>query len=239
METPDAFRYWSDAVCDACCVRLAARTTGGAPLSGRVERSVVDNLSISIVSSKQQEVARTKRLIELDQAEFVLAYVQMKGATRLRQDGRHVAMSPGSMAFTDSARPYVLEFDEDFPQLAVQVPRSMLPSRVLADATAVELNGSGPGRLVANFLVGLEREQRLDADAVASMMPHTLGLLDFALEWAGKGRISHKGDAALTRERIHHFVRRHVHDPSLDASTVATGCHISRRTPLPCPLLGQ
>ncbi|MEU6497086.1 helix-turn-helix domain-containing protein [Streptomyces sp. NPDC046984] len=232
VDAPDAFRYWSDAICDACSVRLVARTTGSeaAHFSGRVERSFLDSLSFSIVSSGRQEVVRTKRLIDLDQADFVLVYVQMKGATRLRQEGRQVAMSTGSMVFVDSARPYTLDFGDDFTQLAVQVPRSLLPSRVLADAIAVELSSSGPGRLISNFLVGLEREQRLDPQVAASMVPHTLGLLDSALEWAGKGRIAPKNEAALTRERIHHFIRRHVHDSSLNASTIAAGCHISRRT---------
>lgn len=230
VDTPDAFRYWSDVICDACSVRLAARTTGKAPFSGRVERSVLDGLGFATVSSGRQEVVRTRRLIALDQEDFVLVYVQRDGVSRLSQDGRHVALSAGGMAFLDSARPYTLDFEGEFSQLAVQVPRRLLPGRVLADATAVELGGSGPGRLVSDFLVGLEREQGLDPEAAASMVPHALGLLESALEWAGRGRIAQTGDAALTRERIHRFVRRHAADPSLDASAVAAGCGISRRT---------
>lgn len=230
VDTPDTFGYWSDVICDACCVRVAARATGDAPFSGRIERSVLDGLGFAIVSSGRQEVVRTRRLIALDHEDFVLVNIQIEGVTRLRQDGRLVALSGGTMAFVDSARPYTLGFDGSFSQLVVQVPRPLLPSRVLADATAIELGSSGPGRLVSDFLVGLEREQRLDPAGAATLVPHALGLLDCALEWAGRGRIAVASDTALTRERIHRFVRRHAHDPSLDASAVAAGCGISRRT---------
>ncbi|MFE0632878.1 helix-turn-helix domain-containing protein [Streptomyces sp. NPDC058864] len=227
VDPADAFRYWSDVICDACSVRLAARTLGRAPFTGRIERSVVDGLGLAIVSSGQQEVFRTRRLIALDQEDFVLAYIQTDGVTRLRQDGRLVALSTGGMAFVDSSRPYILDSDGAFSQLAVQVPRSLLPGRVLADATAVELGSTGPGGLVSDFLVGL---QRLDPAVAVTLVPHALGLLNFALEWAGKGRIAQASTSALTRERIHRFVRRHAYDPSLDASAVAAGCGISRRT---------
>lgn len=188
---------------------------------------MVDGLGLAIVSSGQQEVFRTRRLIALDQEDFVLAYIQREGVTRLRQDGRLVALSTGGMAFLDSSRPYALDSDGAFSQLAVQVPRSWLPGRVLTDATAVELGSAGPGGLVADFLVGL---QRLDPAVAVTMVPHALGLLNYALEWAGQGRIAKASASALTRERIHRFVRRHAYDPTLDASAVAAGCGISRRT---------
>jgi AraC-like DNA-binding protein len=230
VDAPDAFGYWSDVICDACCVRLAARTADDTSFSGQVERGVLDGLGFAVVSSGRQEVVRTSRLIALDQEDFVLVFIQRHGVSRLRQNGRVVELSAGSMAFAESARPYALDFGGAFSQLTVQVPRSLLPGRALADATAVEVGTSGPGRLVSDFLVGLEREQRLAPAAAATLVPHALGLLGCALEWAGRGRIAESDDAALTRERIHRFVRRHAHDTSLDASAVAAGCGVSRRT---------
>jgi AraC-like DNA-binding protein len=77
--------------------------------------------------------------------------------------------------------------------------------------------------VVADFLIGM---QRLDAEADA-LVPHAIGLLESALGWAsGAGPTN----GALTRERVHGFIRRHATDPRLDSESVAAGCGVSRRT---------
>ncbi|MFI7614919.1 helix-turn-helix domain-containing protein [Nonomuraea terrae] len=229
VAAPDAFAYWSDVICDTL-VHVAARPTGEQPFQGWIEHTVLDGIGWSTLSSGPQQVTRTGRMIARDQDEFLLVNIQTAGQAVVRQDGRAAALAPGSMTFLDSTRPYALEFGAPFSQVVVQVPRSLLPARSLGGVTALALGSPGPGRLVADFLVGLERQQREDPVAAAALLPHAVGLLESVLGLAARESTPRPSAAALARERVHRFVQRHAHDPRLDAAAVAAGCGMSRRS---------
>lgn len=225
----DASSYWSDAVCDAF-VGVAVRPRPGGQFRARLEYGALDGIGFATVSAGAQQVARTDRLIARDDEDFVLANIQLRGRARLEQDGRLAALAPGAMAFVDSTRPYTLDFASDFSQLVVKVPTARLSRRKLAAATAVELDAAGPGRLVADFMVSLDRLQAGDPAAAASLVPHAVDLLGAALAWA-EGRGLPQGPATgVVSECVRQFVRRHALDPLLDAAAVAAGCGVSRRT---------
>jgi transcriptional regulator GlxA family with amidase domain len=118
-----------------------------------------------------------------------------------------------------------MQFDGEFAQLVVRFPVDMLPRRTLRDATSTPL--AGPARLVTDFLLGLEK---LDPAAASELVPHALGLLDTALGWAARRAVGEQSQLAITRERVHRFVREHASDTELGAAAVAAGCRISRRT---------
>jgi AraC-like DNA-binding protein len=229
VASTDASAYWSDVVCDTF-VGVAVRPDPGRPFEGRIEHSAVDGIGFSALTASAQHVARTRNRIRRDREEFFLANIQIRGEGRAEQNGRTARLAPGTMTFLDSARPYTLNFDRDFAQLVVKVPRSRLPGRSLAGATAVELTASGPGRLVADFLVGLDRLQQHDAAGAAMLVPHAIDLLDTALSWAAVRTLPETTAEALTLERIRRFVRRHAHDSDLTAESAAAACGISRRT---------
>ncbi|WIX76542.1 helix-turn-helix domain-containing protein [Amycolatopsis carbonis] len=225
VAAPDAFGYWSDVICDTL-VQVAARATGEAPFAGRLEHAALDGVGLSTIASGPQEVARTKRLIARDPEEYLLVNVQPSGRSLAQQDGRTAALESGTMTVLDSSRPYRLQFAGAFSQVILRVPRTLLPARVAAGGTAVALDGRGPGRLVAEFLAGLARQQREDPEVAAALLPHAVGLLETALGWAARGTTP--TSAALSRERIRRFVRQHLAGPALDAG--AAGCGLSRRS---------
>lgn len=227
MSASDAFAYWSDVICDTL-VQVAARATGETPFEGRLEHAALDGVGFSTVVSGPQRVTRTNRLIARGQEEFLLVNIQTSGRSLARQDGRSAALLPGTMTFLDSSRPYTLEFSGAFSQVVVQVPRTLLPGRSLAGATALELGEAGPGRLVSDFLVGLDRRQRDEPAAAAVLLPHAVGLLESVLDWSTRGSVTQT--PALAREQIHRFVQQHIHEPTLDAASVAAGCGLSRRS---------
>jgi hypothetical protein len=112
----------------------------------------------------------------------------------------------------------------------VKIPQSRIARRSLRTATAVELSEPAPGRGVADFLVGLDRLQHSGHSAAHTLVPHAIGLVDAAIGWADGDCSSLSSATSVARERIHRFVRRHALDPSLDATTVAAACRMSRRT---------
>ncbi|MET7694694.1 helix-turn-helix domain-containing protein [Streptomyces sp. NPDC005483] len=229
LAASEAFTYWADVVCEAF-VGVAVRPSRGEPFEGHIETSVLDGVGFANLAASPQHVVRTGSLIARDPEEVVLANIQLRGRARLEQSGRVAVLTPGTMAFVDSTVPYDLDFADDFSQLVVKVPSTRLPHRSLSRATAVALSDSGPGRVVADFLVGLGRLRDHDPAAATALLPHAVELLDSALGWAADGAAPVTSATAVTRERIHQFVRRHAVDDHLDAATVATGCGVSRRT---------
>nr|BFD88087.1 AraC family transcriptional regulator [Streptomyces sp. Xyl84] len=229
VEEADAFAYWADVVCDTF-VGVAVRPGAEGVFEGRIETSVLDGIGFAELAAGGQRVARTRRLIARDDEDVLLANIQLRGRAGLEQDGQAVELSPGAMAFVDSSRPYTLDFADDFSQLVVKVPRARLPRRSLNGVTAVELGACGPGRVVADFLVGLNRLQGTDPAAARALVPHAVDLLGTAASWAAGTAPPRASAAALTRERVHRFVRWNLTDPALDAAGVAAGCGVSRRT---------
>ncbi|HUN34509.1 MAG TPA: AraC family transcriptional regulator [Trebonia sp.] len=225
----DAADYWSDIVCRSL-VKVAARPVSRTQFTGRIEHFTVDELGFSVVAAEAQEVCRTGRQIARGREDYAMINIQVSGQGAVSQDGRGALLTPGAMVFLDSTRPYTLQFDDAFSQLVVQVPRQSLPGRVLSEATAVEVSASGPGRLISDFLVGMERQHRLDPKAVSVLAPHAVGLVTSALSLASGTRPTEQSSAALTRERVQQFIRRQASDSSLDADGVAAACGISRRT---------
>jgi AraC-like DNA-binding protein len=225
----DANDYWTDVVCDAL-VQVHARPVARTGFAGRIEHAVVDGVGFSLVTSGAQQVDRTRSLIARGQEGCALVNIQTEGQGHVAQDGRATTLPAGAMTLVDSSRPYSLRFAGAFSQLIVQVPLRMLPRGALARASAVDLGSHGPGRLIADFLVGLERQHRRDPQAAASLVPHAIGLIDCAVGWAVGAEPGAKSSTALSRERIHHFIKSHAHDADLSADAVAAACGLSRRT---------
>ncbi len=221
----DAFDYWRDMICDAF-VQLSARPRSDEPFSGRIDHRDLDDVQLSTVTAGPQQVDRTRSLIARSQEEFVLASIQLDGRGRVHQDGRDAVLAAGSMAFYDSTRPYTLTFDDSFRQLVVQVPRGVLSRRRLAAGTAVTLSRQGPARLVSDFFVGLARECGTESDA-RPLVPHAVGLLDFAL---GLATDDAQENQAVLAGRVRDAITRAAADPDTDVDRVAAACRMSRRT---------
>lgn len=226
VDGADAADYWRDLIC-ATFVEVAVRPTGDRDFTGQVTQTDLAGIGFARLSSHAQRVDRTRRFISRSQDHHLLANIQLEGHGLLAQGGRSALLEPGSMTFVDSARPYTMAFTGEFAQLVVRVPVSMLSSATITDATAVPLTTAGPGRLVTDFLLSLDQTEPA---AARELVPHALGLLDTALGWAAGRTAGEPAQLALTRERVHRFVRQHAGDPDLDADQVAAGCRISRRT---------
>jgi hypothetical protein len=167
VATQDAADYWSDMVCRSL-VEVAARPASRGQFQGQIEHFTVDEFGFSAIASGPQEVSRTVRMIARACEDYAMVNIQVSGQGTAAQDGRTVVLKPGAMTFLDSTRPYKLSFDDAFSQLVVQLPLRALPRRALAEVTAVELSADGPGRLVSDFLVGMERQHRIDPTASPS-----------------------------------------------------------------------
>jgi AraC-like DNA-binding protein len=224
----EAADYWSDMVCDSIA-HVRARPASRRSFSGRIEHFTIDELSFSMVTSQAQQVYKTDKMIARSHEEYAMI-VQITGQGTAIQDDRTAILAPGTMTFLDCTRPCGLHFHDSFANLIVRVPRWALSRRTLPDATAITLAPDGPGRLICDFFLGMERQHRRDPKTVGMLAPHAVGLITSALSFAGRAPLAEQTNAELTLERVHQFIRQHAADPALDADSVAAACGISRRT---------
>jgi AraC-like DNA-binding protein len=119
---------WRDAVCDAF-VRLECRPDEQVPLRGRLEFGTLGELHVARVSSTPQTVQRTEQAVAQANDAFVLASVQLRGTTVVSQGGNEAVLTPGCIAFYDTARPYALRLPDAFDQVVLHLPRSQLAAR--------------------------------------------------------------------------------------------------------------
>jgi len=227
-----AFEYWRDLICDTF-VQLAAAPVGDRSFVGRIDHARFGGLEVSTVRAGAQRVRRTPGLIARSSEAFLLASIQTAGRGLVIQDGRSAALTPGSMAFYDSTRPYTLHFDDAFEQIVVQVPLddalAVAGTRRPYEATAQVLGRHGAGGAVAEFFRSLTIAQQNDPSGVTDLADAARLLLASALSHASGGRAA-DGGLRLLREQAVSHLRRHLTDPHLDADAVAAALHVSRRT---------
>ena len=106
-------------------------------------------------------MARTRRMIALNDPGLMKVCLQVRGTGRINQDGREAEILPGDLTMYDTSRPYVLSFDHNprrFETLVFMFPQAMigLPIDALFALTATRVNGTeGTGSLVAPFFRGI------------------------------------------------------------------------------------
>ncbi len=136
---------WRDAVCDTF-VRLECTPERSAPMHGRIEAGLLGNLHVARVTSSPQRVERTRERAAQDDQAFVLLSLQYRGRTVVRQGDHEAVLTPGCIAFYDTARPYTLTLPQDFDQIVLHLPRDMVDASVPRglDHMAQKLSASNP-----------------------------------------------------------------------------------------------
>ncbi|WAJ46790.1 helix-turn-helix domain-containing protein [Mycobacterium sp. Aquia_216] len=175
------------------------------------------------------------RHFEHHSAEYLKVGVHMGGRCAIRQDGREADLSPGDYVMYDTTRPFEFAVDGKFQMFSVLLPRELvrIPAARLAGLTARRFNGrEGIGALLAPFLVELGRQAtktpqapniRL-ADAVFDMLEASFCEQLACERPAGRSHVQHEMMLGILA-----YIERHLDDPGLDGTTIATAHHISIR----------
>ena len=120
---------WREAVSDTF-VRLDCRLDRRTPAHGTLEADAFGELRVARVRSSPQTVRRTLPVARAASDAWVLASVQLAGRTVVAQEGRQAVLSPGDVAFYDTARPYALTLPDDFDQMVLYLPRDVVERSV-------------------------------------------------------------------------------------------------------------
>lgn len=232
MGLRDRLPFWRDMVCDTF-VELECEPAVDGPFSGSITNASVGDIQFSDVSSLAQRVRRTRSKIASSDLDYFLLSVQTKGRGLLKQDGRSALLNPGDFALYDTTRPYDLHFDDDFSQLVLRLPRSIVNGR-LAEAeqlTALRVMGDrGAGMLASMFLRQLHAQiGDIDELSVARLHASAVDLLATALaEQLGAHAQVSEGQILL-RRRVAAFIDVNLGNPNLNCEFIATQHNISER----------
>ncbi|GAB3252560.1 AraC-like ligand-binding domain-containing protein [Nocardioides dilutus] len=236
VESGRGFDYWADAV-TSTFVPLECRTQQSAAFHGDLVNRCLGDFQFTLVSAEAHRVARTRKMIALNDPGLMKVCLQVRGTGRINQDGREAEILPGDLTMYDTSRPYVLSYDHNprgFETLVFMFPQAMmgLPDDAMLQLTATRVNGTeGIGLLVAPFFRGIAEaiaQDRLTFNGRLAL--NAVSLLETVYrERLDKPAGDAEGAGAGRLVMIQTWLDRHLADPALSPELIAKAHHISVR----------
>lgn len=224
------FDAWRGIVADAF---VPVEVDSGAADAGRgftadCHVRTVGDLAVSWMRSASQQVRRTEAHTARTPSGLYFLNLPLDLGSTIHQDGRIAQLRPGDFAIIDADRPFRLEFDGDFTQISLAIPKTALQDAMVgADAvTAVTIPGDdGVGALAASTFTGLASYVgAIDGRVVDAVAMHVIGLLAAALDARAPAPVARR---AMLYGEILNEIERHYHEPDLTLTDVARSISIS------------
>jgi AraC-like DNA-binding protein len=233
---------WRDAVCDTF-VRLECELEKRSPFHGLLEAGALGDLHVARVKSSPQVVNRTRDLADQASDAFILLSIQTRGKTLIQQGKNETMLTPGCIAFYDTARPYTLSLPNDFDQIVLHLPRDLVEKSSPGglDHMAEKLNASNP---FAQAILALAPQLLRIATAAPTVLAQrtaaaAVELISLALASLADGKeapgVSHdsvvltsaSADSILWRARD--TISKHIADTNLTPAALAAQMKMSLR----------
>jgi len=192
-------------------------------------------VNVSSARSTPSMLRRTPALARQDHEPTVFLAVQVSGTTMVAQGDNQAVLRAGDMAVYDSTRPYTVLNTDRTELHYFQVPRSALalPQQTV-DAVAGRRIGPDNNPLatvVAPYFDTLGSTDVLDHPTAATLVAGP------SIELLRALIATHVADGDLAREplqgslvlRVQEYVRAHLPDRGLSATTIAAAHHVSVR----------
>jgi AraC-like DNA-binding protein len=146
---------------------------------------------------------------------------------------RQAVLKVGDLALVDTARPYALQFDEDFDQIVVRLPRRLITRRTsnAEPLTARVIAGDrGLGKLASTFLLQLSADR---SEINPAFMPHlyetAIDLISTAVA-DESDMLQHLNEQHVRlRQRVVEYIDGNFSDPGLNRETIAAAHRVSVR----------
>jgi AraC-like DNA-binding protein/mannose-6-phosphate isomerase-like protein (cupin superfamily) len=224
--------YWREMV-----LRLFADVQIAAPAEpnfhGSMHSNLTDVMRLTHVAAAPQSVQRLHRDARESYEDCYFAVLMLSGKQRMQQDNRQVEIQAGDFAIYDGARPHRLDFDQEWSELVLSIPRPTLNRLVpgMNNLTSRKLaSGSSSGEVLRNFLQSVATNlPRLSEKELASLSFHALNMigstltLDHPLDESSMGA----REVALLRAKM--LIDANLGDPCLDTNRIARRLGLSAR----------
>ena len=218
------FDGWRSLVSDSF-VPLETEPQRRGGFTGRISARDYDAVVMSHIAADPHAVLRTPELIGRGSDDYFKVSLQLSGHGLLIQDGREVALAPGTLAIYDTSRPYTLSFDAAFSSYVMMFPQSRvtLPADAVGQLTATAIGTdhslgevvTGVIAQAGTMLPGLTRSVgvRLAGNVVDLLTTVMVDELSTTAEAVDER-------ARLRAEFIAH-IDAHLADPQLGPQTIA------------------
>ncbi|MEU1284113.1 helix-turn-helix domain-containing protein [Kitasatospora sp. NPDC005856] len=239
MSAKDRFEHWREAIGQA---RQCEATSAHADdFTARVRCSGLGPVTLVGSSFPSARFRRSERMVRRsDGPELYHLTLLTAGHEVLRTGAEQTEkLRPGDLLLLDSTHPYDARLFGGGPGeprvegIGLDFPLELLPMppRLLRGLRGRRLSGrEGTGALLADFLLGLDRQAAALRSAEASRLGSVA--VDLVAAWLAQeldAETALPPDArrrALV-EKVRAFVRQNLHDPGLTPSVVAAAHHIS------------
>lgn len=222
------FTRWRELICEAF-LDLTPESDLRDGFAGTVTQWPLGAMSIARIDSQRQQVRRTARdIVRIPQPGFY-ANFQVRGSSLMTQHGRSTILRPGDLAVVDTTEPFQFDFRDDFRQLSLFLPRSLLEHQLgspVRTATRVDTT-TGAGAAVRHALLALAGGSLAEPTA-ARLAVHTAGILAVALDEPATPRatpVRHNGLHAAALADID----EHLADDDLSPPVTARRLNVSVR----------
>ena len=203
--------------------------------SGQYRQHLIDQVRAQLleVSAHGHSVARTEREIATVEDPSIMVFFQLTGRSVFQQEGMAAApLRPGDYTVTTTDTPYVWHHSPgDFAIFSMRFPESFIevPGRALRSVTGQTLSSSTPlGRHVSPFVSSIARDAELLRGPLGARVARNLiDLMATGVAELVQRQENERPAPLLTV--VTKYIDRNLADPSLSASAVAAGCHISAR----------
>ncbi|MCJ0765623.1 helix-turn-helix domain-containing protein [Variovorax terrae] len=227
----DRLHLWGDAVW-RLIGGLQSDAFGDEAFNGRIVSGQAGCLSLCQLDVSRHRVVRTPSLIRGSDRAFLKVVAQLKGRACFEQNGRHVWLSPGEWSVYDTTQSYSVANPDSVQQMVLMIPKEQMPERGLRlDHLMVQRfsGSSGVSRLAWSTLLSAFDELPGMAAPVAEGVADTLTQLVHLslLERNGSGTALTQREAL--KDRIRHYIGRHLGDPGLSIDRIAQALNCSRR----------
>ncbi|MDX3455343.1 helix-turn-helix domain-containing protein [Streptomyces sp. ME02-8801-2C] len=232
----DRFDYWQE---------LVGRTRSSALVSEHAAEFWAEQrllelgpVIVSQLSFKPTRYRRTAKMVRQADPEFYHLTLLMDGGLALDHVGQASTFTARDLHLADSSQPYDVRSADDrqggvVTGMAVDFPKSLLP---LPPHRVRELLGrrlpgqEGVGSLLADFVVGLERQsgtlQPSDAPRLGTVVLDLMSAW-FAQLLEAEAALSPESRGRAMAQRVQDFIRQNLHDPELTPPVIAAAHNIS------------
>jgi AraC-like DNA-binding protein len=224
----DRLAFWVDVVCRTF-VSLRCEPTSEKKYFGEIDYDELGPLKVLSVRSVGQRVSRSAGLAASNPAGFYHVNIMRAGRGLMEQDGRQAELAPGGFVFSDSSRPYVIDFIGNYSSSVLRIPRPMLRQRIGAPEclAAFRVDGaSGLGAMITSMLRDLPHLlSNIPKGVHERVADNIVDLIAAALLSAGE---SAPLSATLTLTRVKFWIETHLPE-SLSGEEIAHRCNLSLR----------
>jgi len=190
------------------------------PLEATEINVPLGRVQLARVTGSPHVVERNAAFIGRDPAAAAAVYLALRGEAWFRDEDGTRELRPGQLLICDADRPFARGFANGLEELAIKVPKDVLPAPLRSAVVTAFTPGQDPyARALARMAGRAARaEHQVAADEAA--------VLDLvAALTAGRGA---ERTAAL-RAAAYGFVEDHLSDPGLGATQIAAAIGISER----------